>query len=257
LILQRILPEGLLIASDRDETSLEIADRNLRQFGKEKYKLIHGNFSRPDEILRRAGVDKIDGAFFDLGISTYQLDQAQRGFSFKLEGFLDMRMDLSQKKKAYDIVNKWRRPDLENIIHRFGQERYSRRITDFIIKARPVSSTLQLSTIIGKAVGARYRSQKIHPATRTFQALRIAVNDELSGLDEALTRLMDFLNRGARVCVISFHSLEDRIVKLKFKEFVRNGQVRIITKKPLRPRDEEIKENARSRSARLRASERI
>lgn len=256
-ILDKIKPNGFLIGVDRDRNSLEIAKGKLDKFNK-IYRLAQANFRDIDKALLNFGVEKIDAALFDLGISSYQLEDRNRGFSFEREGFLDMRMDTSKGIRAYDIVNKLNRKDLERIIRDFGQERYFRRITGFILERRikePINSTLELAELIKKAVGWRYKSQRIHPATRTFQALRIAVNEELASLEEALGKVLSFLGRGARLCVISFHSLEDRIVKVRFKQFAKDGYGRVITKKPLTPAADEIKTNPRSRSAKLRVFE--
>ncbi|MGB2705329.1 MAG: 16S rRNA (cytosine(1402)-N(4))-methyltransferase RsmH [Candidatus Omnitrophota bacterium] len=254
-ILQKILPGGLLIGIDRDKKSLEIARNYLRPHDK-TYRLVQANFKDIDKTLGNLGIEKIDAALFDLGLSSYQIEDPSRGFSFKGDGYLDMRMDPSQNLSAYDIVNRGKREDLERIIRDFGEERYFRRLTDFILDRRKkaaLTSTSELADLIKKAVGRRYASQRIHPATRTFQALRIAVNRELDNLDEVLGKVLGFLGPGARLSVISYHSLEDRIVKTRFKEFEKVGEGRILTKKPLTPGAEEIRENPRSRSAKLRA----
>lgn len=257
LILQRIHASGLLIGIDRDESSLRIAGEKLKKFG-ESYKLMQSNFSDIDRVLSSIGISAVDGALFDLGLSSYQLEDPARGFSFTRDGLLDMRMDRSRGESAYDIVNRYPRKELERIIRDFGGERFYRRITGFILDGRKrgaISSTLELAGLIRKAVGRNYKSQKIHPATRTFQALRIAVNRELDSLNTGLIKAVKLLARGGRMCVISFHSLEDRITKFKFKEFKKNGLGHIITKKPLIPADDEIRVNPRARSAKLRVFE--
>lgn len=257
-ILEKIQPDGLLIGLDRDQASLKIAEKNLKLF--KNFKLIHANFRDVDKVLNDLGIDKVDAALFDVGLSSYQLGDPDRGFSFERDGFLDMRMDATNPLRAWDIVNKCRKDDLEEIIRDFGQERFFRRITGFILERRekgPINSTRELVELIERAVGRRYRSQRIHPATRTFQALRIAVNEELDSLNEALEKILNFLKSEARLCVISFHSLEDRIVKHKFREFKKLEKGRIITKKPVTANDKEIKENPRSRSAKLRVFEKI
>lgn len=256
-ILQKIKPDGHLIGIDCDKSSLEIADIRLNRF-KKICKLIHANFRDIDRVLLSSGIAKIDACLFDLGMSSYQIGDASRGFSFERDGFLDMRMDQSNPLRAYDIVNKYRKEDLERIIHDFGQERYYKRIVGFILERRrksPISSTRELSELIEKAVGKRYKFQRIHPATRTFQALRIAINEELESLNQALDKVSDFLSSRGRVGVISFHSLEDRIVKMRFKEFEKDQRGHIITKKPLTPTSDEKDENPRSRSAKLRVFE--
>ncbi|OGW75437.1 MAG: 16S rRNA (cytosine(1402)-N(4))-methyltransferase [Omnitrophica bacterium RBG_13_46_9] len=257
LILEKIQPDGLLIAVDLDQKALDISQARLGNFST-ICKCVHRNFSDIDEILPGLGVDRIDGALFDLGISSYQIEDSGRGFSFERNGFLDMRMDLAANTCAYDIVNRYSKHDLEAIIRDFGQERYYRKITGFILERRrksPITSSQELSWVIGRAVGGRYKKQRIHPATRTFQAIRIAVNDELENIDRALVNVVGFLKPKARLCVISFHSLEDRIVKIRFKEFEKSGKGRIITKKPMAPAACEIRENPRARSAKLRVFE--
>ena len=254
LILNKIQPNGLLIGIDRDKDTLEFAKNRLNSFS-DIVKLKHANFKDIDKILLDESIEKIDAALFDLGISSYQLDKADRGFSFNQDGALDMRMDASSGVSAYDIVNKARREDLEKIIQEFGEEKYFRRITGFIIDRRKnklIESTKELASIIEDAVGRFYRKQKIHPATRTFQALRIAVNKELESIKEALSKVIGFLKPEGRLCVISFHSLEDRIVKRTFREFKQEKKGEIITKKPVIPQEREVKENPRARSAKLR-----
>ena len=207
-ILDKIKPEGTLIGIDRDETSLNIARERLKDSSK-NIRLVHANFRDIDKVLKNLGIEKLDGAVFDLGISSYQIDDPGRGFSFAKEGILDMRMDLSEDVRAYDIVNRCKKEELERIIRDFGEERFSKRISGAIVERRklsPINTTKELSDIISKAVGRRYRSQKINPATRTFQAIRIAVNEELKSIDEALSKVIGVLNNDSRVCVISYHS---------------------------------------------------
>jgi len=256
-ILRRIGPRGVLIGIDRDASSLEIAGKRLSEFGS-ACRLAHANFTDADKVLRDSGIEKIDAALFDLGISSWQLGDAGRGFSFEQDGPLDMRMDSSAGMRASDIVNRCKRQDLERIIRDFGQERYWRRTAAFIVERRgknPINSAGELAGIIKAAIGRKYYSQKIHPATRTFQALRIAVNNELENLEEALRKAAGFLGLNARLVVIAFHSLEDRIVKVRFKELEKAGGGRVITKKPVTASPEEIRENPRSRSAKLRVFE--
>jgi len=257
-ILQKILPDGLLIGIDRDKQTLEIARKYLNASDK-ALKLTQANFKDLDTALKDLGIEKVDAALFDLGISSYQLGDPERGFSFGRGGPLDMRMDRSQDLSAHDIVNRVKAEDLERIIRDFGQERYSRRVAGFIAEQRkkaPIASTGELADLIKRAIGRRYGSQRIHPATRTFQALRIAVNGELDNIAPALVKVLEFLAPGARLVVISFHSLEDRIVKNKFREFAKAARGNILTKKPLMAKPEEIRENPRSRSAKLRVFER-
>jgi len=257
LILEKILPHGLLVGIDADQTSLEVAHIALKQYEKNVV-LVCANFRDIGKVLDNAGLDRIDGALFDLGVSSYQIANESRGFSFMREGLLDMRMDLAGGLRAYDIVNKYRREDLEEIIRDFGQERYFRRIAGAIVEKRkrlPIRSTTELAAVIRGAVGRKYASQKIQPATRTFQAIRIAVNNELDNISQGITKAVDFLANGRRLCVISFHSLEDRIVKNKFKEFQKASMGRIVTKKPVRATKSEVDHNPRSRSAKLRVFE--
>jgi len=259
-ILEKISPDGFLIGVDADAESLALAAERLKKFATSSYSLLHGNFRDIDALLRKLGIKKIDAALFDLGISSYQLEKAGRGFSFAREGLLDMRMDRSKSVRAYDLVNRCRREDLEGIIRKFGEERYSRKIAGAIIerrKARPVETTGELAEIVGRAAGRKYRSQKIHPATRTFQALRIAVNEELESLEEGLQKTWGFLACGGRIVAISFHSLEDRIVKRFLKGLANNKNARVLTKKPAVPSPEEKRRNPRSRSAKMRAAEKI
>jgi len=256
-MLERIWPGGLLIGIDRDEKALRVAGERLARFGKIT-RLIKANFANLDTVMKNMKVERIDAALFDIGVSSYQIQDPCRGFSFEREGPLDMRMDLSQPLSAYEIVNRSRREKLESIIRDLGQERYWRRITGAILekrKKRPIRTTRELSETIKEAVGKRYLSQRIHPATRVFQAIRIAVNGELENLDAALSRVTHFMKPGGRLCVISFHSLEDRIVKKHMKELKQGAKARLLTKKPLRAGREEVAQNARARSARLRACE--
>ncbi len=256
-ILKKIQPNGVLIGIDRDKDALEIARKRLNKSDK-ICKLAHANFKDLDKVLKDRGIEKIDAALFDIGISSYQIGDANRGFSFERNGPLDMRMDQSSPLRAYDIVNKYKRIDLEEMIRDFGEERYFRRITGFILekrKTKSIGSTEELAELIEKAVGKWYKFQKLHPATRTFQALRIAVNGDLDNIKIALGKVLDFLNSNARICVISFHSLEDRIVKIRFKEFEAEGRGRVVTNTPLTATADEIRENPRSRSAKLRVFE--
>ena len=257
-ILEKISPGGFLIGIDADQESLAIAGERLKRFKRESYSLSHGNFRDTEKIFKKLDIKKIDGALFDLGISSFQLEKPDRGFSFGRDGSLDMRMDSSNPVRAYDLVNRCKREDLEEIIKTFGEERFSRRIAGAILeerKTRPIKTTRELADLITRSVGGRYRMQKIHPATRTFQALRIAVNDELKSLEEVITKIWDFLNPGARACFISFHSLEDRIVKRGFKELAKLERALILTKKPITPSEEEKAKNARARSAKMRVAE--
>jgi 16S rRNA (cytosine1402-N4)-methyltransferase len=250
-------PDALLIGIDRDEESLNIAADNLKEFNG-RFVLVNGDFADLDNILARLDIRGVDAFFFDLGISSYQLANPQRGFSLFREGVLDMRMDKNNFLSAYDLVNNLSEEELANIFWKFGQERYARKIARFIGQARKqeaIATTTQLAQLVVKALKYNGRFQRIHPATRIFQALRIAVNRELEALEKGLTLAAGLLNPGGRVAVISFHSLEDRIVKHTFKNFSNQGSLKIITKKPVLPASDEVRENFPSRSAKLRAAE--
>jgi len=202
----------------------------------------------------------MDGVIFDLGVSNMQLINPERGFSFQADGPLNMRMDKRAQITAFDLINNLSEEEIANLIYTFGQERYSRRIAREIIKQRSkhfITTTGQLAEIVLEAVPVRERYKKIHPATRTFMALRIAVNRELEVLKSALTQAIDMLKRGGRICVISFHSLEDRIVKHEFKTQARKQRLKIITKKPVTASEAELENNRKSRSAKLRVAEKL
>ena len=258
-ILQRITPGGMLIGIDRDEETLRLASERLRPF-EGSFKLINKNFKYLKEILKDLGVNKANGIIFDLGISSIQMEAWQRGFSIKNDGPLDMRMDRSQGLTAKDMVNRLRETELSDIIRDFGEERFHRRIAKRIVEERrhkEISTTAELSDVILRSLPYSHNKYKIHPATRTFQAIRIKVNDELGSIREALNVLPETLEKGARCCVISFHSLEDRIAKNTFKEFKARGLFNILTKKPVAAKEFEVISNPRSRSAKLRAVERM
>lgn len=255
-LLELLGSDGKLIGIDQDQEALNVARSRLGNF--DNYTLIQGNFRKVDQILAQLKIDKVNGMIFDLGISSMQLGAADRGFSFKLDAPLDMRMDKNLQLSAFDLVNFLPEMRLSEILRKYGQERWCNRIARAIVRERKKSviiNTGQLVDLIRRSVPYRYT--KIHPATRTFQALRIAVNDELGALEEALEKCIDHIASGARICVISFHSLEDRIVKHQFRKFAKEEKLRIITKKPLRPTDEETAKNPRARSAKLRVAERI
>ncbi len=268
------LTTGKLIAIDRDMKAIEEAGENLKEY-KDKIIYVHSNFSRIGEILDDLSIDKVDGMLFDLGVSSPQLDDASRGFSYMSDGPLDMRMDESSPLTACDIVNGWSEGELKRILFDYGEERYAPRIARAIVKKREekkIESTLELVEIIKSALPAQALREKQHPAKRTFQAIRIAVNEELTSISKLLDTAMDRLNEGGRIAVISFHSLEDRIVKsaIASKEkgctcppefpvctcgFVQT--MRSVNRKPILPTKEELERNPRSRSAKLRIAERI
>ena len=258
-IIERITPRGRLIGIDRDQESLAVASERLRNFG-DACEFAYGNFMDMDNILASLNIKKIDGILFDLGVSSFQLEDPARGFSFQSEGPLDMRLDRASFISAYDLVNNLNQEEISSLLWTFGQERWHNRIARFLVKERekqPISTTLQLSNIVVKAIPHRYRHYRIHPATRTFLGIRIAVNRELETLETAIEKSIEFLNRSSRICVISFHSLEDRVVKLSFRKFASLGLINIVTPKPLTTGSDEIKENPSSRSAKLRVAERL
>lgn len=257
-ILEKISPSGRLIGIDQDNQALNIARERLQKY-KSICTFVHGNFRNLDAILGKLKITNIDGVLFDLGISSFQLADASRGFSLKLCGPLDMRMDREgQSSTAYGIVNELSLSEIIHILRTFGEERWAKRIASRIVKERektPIDTTAQLREIIVRVTPHSRGYQRIHPATRTFQALRIAVNEELSGLEEGITKVIKYLNRQGRICVISFHSLEDRIVKHLFREFAQKDLLDILTRKPIRSTPEEEGRNPRSRSAKLRVGE--
>lgn len=260
-ILKKINPGGRLIGIDRDEDSLAICRQRLSEF-KGACEFVHANFSELDQVLEKLGINNIDGVIFDLGISTYQLKDAQRGFSFKEEGPLDMRLDKSSYISAYDLVNNLNEDEISHMLWNFGQERWHNRIAHLLIEERashPIITTKQLATLVMRAIPHRYRRSyyRIHPATRTFQAVRIAVNRELEILEGAIKKAVAILNKQARICVISFHSLEDRLIKHTFRALGADGIIDIITAKPLTPTLGEIERNHSSRSSKLRVGQRI
>ena len=237
--------------------------------------LVHSNFDRVDEILDELGLTGADGMLFDLGVSSPQLDDGARGFSYMADAPLDMRMDQSQGLTAADVVNTWSQEELRRILFQYGEERYSPQIAAALVRRRadkPIRTTLELVEIIKEAMPARARKEKQHPAKRSFQAIRIAVNDELGSVERVIRRAVPRLNQGGRLAVITFHSLEDRIVKSELAEFARGctcppdfpvcvcgrtPDIRLVNKKPILPSERELEENPRARSAKLRAAEKL
>jgi 16S rRNA (cytosine1402-N4)-methyltransferase len=272
-ILDLIEPDGLLIGVDRDKESLQRAVARLRK-SSARFLYFHENFKNLPLILNNLEIPPLDGLLLDLGVSSYQLLSPERGFSFHSDEPLDMRMDRSQRQTAADLVNYLREEELAEIIREFGEERHARRIAAAIVNARMkkrIARCSELAQIVALAAPSRTRDG-IHPATRTFQAIRIAVNEELEGLEGFFTDVLPFMRTGGRFVVISFHSLEDRIVKQTFKKLAgqcvcgRSGElcicprktlVSIVTPRPVRPGSDELKANPRARSARLRVAERI
>ncbi|MDO8614773.1 MAG: 16S rRNA (cytosine(1402)-N(4))-methyltransferase RsmH [Dehalococcoidia bacterium] len=268
-ILEAASPGGLLLALDADARALAVARDNLSRFG-DSVMLVEANFRELALVCLRHSFVPVHGILFDLGLSSLQLADAERGFSFQAEAPLDMRFSAAQQLTAGDIVNHYGERELADLIWRFGEEPASRRIARAIVRSRPISTTTDLASLVARAVrGPRAR---IHPATRTFQALRIAVNDELAALESALEQARDVLGPGGRLVVISFHSLEDRIVKQFFRRESRDcicppeypacscghrATLRVVTRRSVTPRPAEVAANPRSRSARLRAAEKL
>jgi len=273
-ILENSGPDGRVIGIDRDGEAIEAAGKLLAGYAG-RVTLVRDDFRNVREVLRGLGIGRVDGVVADLGVSAHQLLTPERGFSFSHDAPLDMRMDRSGGATAADLVATLDERELASIFRRYGEERFARRIAGAIVRRRklhPVETTGELAAIILDAVPARFRSGKIHPATRVFQALRIAVNDELAGLAEGLRGFVDVLAEGARMVIISFHSLEDRVVKETMREFARGcvcprevprcvcGRtpvLRILTRRVVRPSEAEVASNPRSRSAKLRAAEKL
>jgi 16S rRNA (cytosine1402-N4)-methyltransferase len=257
-ILERSSPTGQLIGIDRDEQAIEEAHKRLRPY-EARTTIIHGNFSDLGKILRELAIGEVDAILLDLGVSYHQLIDGQRGFSFQLDGPLDMRMDRTQGEPASKLINTLSQGELEEILRRYGEGRWARRIAKAIVRNRqknPIVTTTQLRDIISTAVLKPPR--RIHPATKAFQAIRIAVNDELNNLGKVIRDGIPLVKSGGRLCIISFHSLEDRIVKQAFRQYEKPpASITIITKKPISPSRGEISENPRARSAKLRVAERV
>jgi len=254
-------PDGRLVGLDRDRSAIEASRQRLSQFGARAI-LIQGHFMELKQHLSEHGLSRVDGIVFDLGVSSPQLDEPERGFTFQHDGPLDMRMDQSIGGTAADLINRWPEAQLADAIFQFGEERFSRRIARAIVRARerhPLGTTKELVSVIEGAVPANYRHGRLHCATRTFQALRISVNQELDCLEPALRDAVDVLSPGGRLCVISFHSLEDRIVKHTFRALSgkEDPALIVLTKKPQVSTSEESDRNPRSRSAKLRAVQRV
>ena len=260
-VLELTGPDGILVGIDRDGEALATTRKRLRPFG-QRAQLIQGNFSELKKHLGSVGLTQVDGVVFDLGVSSAQLDRPERGFSFQVDGPLDMRMDQSCALTAEELVSQLSERELADVIYRYGEERHARRIARAVVRARErsrIRSTLDLVSIIGRVVPPSYRHGRIHFATRTFQALRIAVNRELDALDAGLRDGADVLNPGGRLCVISFHSLEDRIAKHTLRVMAQGSaaMLRVLTKKPGLPSQAECQHNPRARSAKLRVAERL
>jgi len=258
-ILKRLPLDGRVLGIDADKTILKIAEENLKSFNEKRFSLYNQNFRDFDKVLNKLKIDSVDGMLFDLGVSSFQLNDEKRGFSFLGNGPCDMRMNTDAGKPLWQILTSLSERDLGEIIRDLGEERSWRKIAKAVISEQrrgPIKDSGKLADLIRAA--ANYRpGTRIDPATRTFQALRIFVNDELGALKEVLLKTGSFLSKDARLVVISFHSLEDRIVKHTFKDMAKEGILNIITKKPVRPGEDECMTNPRSRSAKLRVAERI
>jgi 16S rRNA (cytosine1402-N4)-methyltransferase len=253
-ILKLIGSEGKLIGIDRDDESLRVAQKRLLN---ERLILKKGNFSDMENLLHRDGISEVDGILFDLGVSMIQMKDPERGLSFNSDNRLDMRMDREQDLSAWDIVNRYPEKELEKILREFGEERLSRKISEAIVRKRrikPIDTCSELSGIVERLYRTRGR---VHPATKTFQALRIEVNNELDELRRGLDSSLRLLKKGGRLCTISYHSLEDRIVKHFMAQSSKRGLLRVMAKKPMTPGSEELRTNPSSRSAKLRAAEKI
>ena len=268
------LTTGRLIGIDRDNVALEAAAERLRPF-EDRVTLVHANFCDMDQALQELGIDKVDGILLDLGVSSPQLDDGQRGFSYMTDAPLDMRMNGEDTRDARQIVNTWSYEELKRILYDYGEERFAPRIAAAICRRReqaPIETTLELVDVIKSAMPASALREKQHPAKRSFQAIRIAVNDELGAVETVMKKAVPLLNPGGRLAVITFHSLEDRIVKNAMAEAAkgctcppsfpvcvcgRKPQVRIVTRKPIVSGEEELERNPRARSAKLRICEKL
>ena len=273
-IAKRLTDGGRLIAIDRDEDALRAAGKRLADFA-DRVTFVHSNYAMLQSVLADLGIPGVDGVLADLGVSSYQLDTAERGFSYMQDAPLDMRMDREQPLRAYDVVNTYSEEELRQILYDFGEEKFARNIAANIVKKRserPIETTLELAELVKASMPKTAREGGHHPAKRTFQAIRIEVNSELSSIPPALDAAVHALNPGGRIAVITFHSLEDRLVKQKFaalssgctcpREFPvcvcgKKPVVRVITKKPVTAGEDELEVNPRSRSAKLRVAEKI
>ena len=272
-IVSQLSPGGKLVGIDRDTEALAAAGKRLAAYSNVVF--VHDNFHNIKSILQQQGIDAVDGIIADLGVSSYQLDNRGRGFSYMEDARLDMRMDASSDFDAYELVNTYSEEKLADIIFKYGEERFSRRIAKLIVEKRataPIETTLELVEIIKRAIPEKFRQKGSHPAKRTFQAIRIEVNGELEPLGQAVEDMFDCLRPGGRLSIITFHSLEDRIVKTKYQELAqgctcppqfpvcvcgKTPKAKIITRKPILPTDDECENNKRSKSAKLRIIEKL
>ena len=272
-VVSRLSPKGILIGIDRDTEALDASKKRLSAFDNVRY--AHNNYKNVKDVIEEYGIDSIDGAVLDLGVSSYQLDCKERGFSYMEDAPLDMRMNRQNSKTAYDVINTYSEKELADIFFKYGEEKFSRKIAAIIAdrrKDKPVETTLELVDIIKAAIPERLRQKGAHPAKRVFQAVRIEVNGELEDLRYALDNFFDVLKPGGRLSVITFHSLEDRIVKTAFNDYAtgctcpkdfpicvcgKKPRGKVITRKPVLPTDEECEYNKRSKSAKLRVVEKL
>ena len=272
-IAKRLTDGGRLIGIDQDEDAIRAAKERLSEFA-DRVTIVRDNYCNMPRVLDELGISKVDGILLDIGVSSYQLDEAERGFTYKQDAPLDMRMDQRQEMTAKDIVNGYSEEDLYRIIRDYGEDKFAKNIAKHIVKARqikPVETTFELDEIIKAAIPMKFRATGGHPAKKTFQAIRIELNRELEVLDESIDAMTDLLNDGGRLCIITFHSLEDRIVKTRFRKNEnpctcppdfpvcvcgKKPKGKVITRKPIVPDEEELEENKRAKSSKLRVFER-
>lgn len=272
-VLKRLSPKGRLIGIDQDGEALKAAGERLKEFG-QQVTFVRNNYCEIERVLKDLNIEKVDGIVLDIGVSSYQLDNLERGFSYKSDAPLDMRMDTRQELTAADVVNTYSENELFKIIRDYGEDKFAKNIANHIVKARedkPFETTQELSEVIKRAIPMKVQAKGGHPAKKTFQAIRIEVNRELAVLKESIDKMIELLNPGGRICIITFHSLEDRIVKTKFRENEnpctcppnfpvcvcgKEPKGKVITRKPIIPSEEEIERNKRAKSSKLRIFER-
>lgn len=272
-IASRLSDKGRLIGIDQDEDAIKAASERLKPF-MDRVTIVRNNYCNMDKVLDELSIDKVDGIMLDLGVSSYQLDTAERGFTYNVDAKLDMRMDQRQEVTARDIVNDYSEYDLYRIIRDYGEDRFAKNIAKHIVAARqkkPIETTFELNEIIKTAIPMKVRATGGHPSKRTYQAIRIELNRELEVLENSIDMMIDRLNKGGRLCIITFHSLEDRIVKVRYKNNEnpctcppsfptcvcgKKSKGKVITRKPIIPSEEELEENSRSKSSKLRVFER-
>ena len=272
-IASRLSDKGRLIGIDQDEDAIKAASERLKPF-MDRVTIVRNNYCNMDKVLDELSIDKVDGIMLDLGVSSYQLDTAERGFTYNVDAKLDMRMDQRQEVTARDIVNDYSEYDLYRIIRDYGEDRFAKNIAKHIVASRqkkPIETTFELNEIIKAAIPMKVRATGGHPSKRTYQAIRIELNRELEVLENSIDMMIDRLNKGGRLCIITFHSLEDRIVKVRYKNNEnpctcppsfptcvcgKKSKGKVITRKPIIPSEEELEENSRSKSSKLRVFER-